>query len=512
MNQQAPSLRGNLSKRSRGILLCMAGALLPVSAWAADDAWVPAHGHATFIRNNSLSGFTIQSISQVSATSGCSVAGADFQYTNQTANVPLGAADVIEVLNVDDVTNCLKSGDKWRFIVAKDGCTITHAFEVSGNGSLSVDSSPFYSTDMNVALDYCGTRVIANLFGRGSYHESGVYITLGADKFSDLGPTRDTSNAHKLTVTSYNTYLGTESKPEHCERAAKLAEALPSLNVDVLVLEEMNLRQADCFDGLELAAYLWTGDLTSTNNEHIENDSYARSLSGTGSSPNGDTKYSAANGAFPYISQFVSGIAVNGDENETGGVVILSKYPITMLENRTYNDRGTSEQKGFITVKVTKTAGGVSQDYYIVATHPSATASYREKQLAELATYLNTTFDFPSGARVIVAGDLNTQGKSGELASLGVDVQYTTDGVTERYGQQTLTQYFPYSRDNQVNFYHPPDSNSTIDWVLPVINRSWPYGVTAPSSFSWYVMPVRNTSFKFADLSDHLAVTGQFTY
>jgi endonuclease/exonuclease/phosphatase family metal-dependent hydrolase len=379
-----------------------------------------------------------------------------------------------------------------------------------------VAGSSFLPIPVRVSLDFCGTWVPTTLFGRDSYYESGAYITLGADPFSGLGPTRNASDPNQLTVTSYNTYLGTNSKPERCERAKAMARVLEQLDTDVLVLEEMNLREADCFDGVELAAYLWTGDMTSTNDDHIENDGYARSLSGSGSSPNGDDKYAPANGAFPYISQFVSGIPVNGFEHETGGTVILSKYPVTMIANRTYDDRSTLEQKGFIVARIRKSVVGAgSRDYYIVATHTDADAGYRTQQIQELSVsmaQMAASSQIPAGARVILAGDLNTTAKKGELSPLAVDVQYSASSIPESYGQQTLTGYYPYSRDSRVNFYHNTGSTGTIDWVLPMSVLTPAYDFADPSSFSWYVLPIRDTRFKFAELSDHFAVTGRFVY
>lgn len=508
-----------LSKFHVGMVASVALLLLPATIWAAEDAWVPAHGHATFFRNNTLQDFTVLSMGQQSTTSGCFVSPEDYKYTSGTQNVPVGAGRVVEVLNVDDTDHCLKSGDVWRFVLARNGCSNTYEFRVRGDGALAVGNTPFWSTSARVALDFCGTLVQTQLFGRDSYYESGVYITLGVSPFSGLGPTRNTSDPNQLTVTSYNTYLGTSSKPERCERSKAMAQALEQLDTDVLVLEEMNLREADCFDGVELAAYLWTGDMTSTNDDHIENDSYARSKSGSGSSPNGDDKYAPFNGAFPYISQFVSGIPVNGFEWETGGVVILSKYPVTMIANRTYDhlDSSSLEQKGFIVARIRKSIlGAGAQDYYIVATHTDSDATYRTPQIGELMvalTQMVANSQIPAGARVILAGDLNTNGKNGELRPLAVDVQYSAPGAgTEGYGQQTLTQYYPYSRDSRVNFYHNTGSTETIDWVLPMSVRTPAYDFADPSSFSWYVLPIRDTSFKFAELSDHFAVTGRFVY
>jgi endonuclease/exonuclease/phosphatase family metal-dependent hydrolase len=482
-------------------LACAASSLAPSSALAVTDTWNPAHENAVFFRNNTLLDFYVDSASRVALGSGCSLSSGGYDYTNGSSP-DVDAAAMVEVLNVNS-PYCLTPSSRWKFPLKKVGCSDTHYIHVDGMGAFSTNGTTFSSSSEYVNLTFCGTTVTVNLYGRDYLHESGAYVTIGTDPFGKLGPTRNAANVNELTVTSYNTYQGTNAKPEICDRGEFMASILPLLDTDVLVLQEMNLRENDCFDGLELAAYLWTGDMSSTNDDHIENDGYACSTSGSGSSPNGNDKYAGANGAFPYISQFVSGIAVGGNENETGGVVILSKYPITMLENRTYaNVESGKEQKGFITAKITKSYNGVPKDYYIVATHTSADEDDRPEQIDELAEYLSTTGDIPSGARVILTGDLNTNGQAGEMADLGVSVV--------GYPNQTHTEYYPYSRDSSVDFYHQDGSAETIDWVQPVSIAGRNFASAA--SFNWHVFPIRDTDFKFADLSDHLAVVGKFTY
>lgn len=464
------------------------------------DIWKPywEHEHSVYFRNNKLTDFQITSAQRSSSSSGCSTS--EYDFVNGTS-VSIPASRVVEVLNVDS-GDCRNSSNVWKFNLTQSSCSgTTYSLYVRGDGRVSTNGTTFASSSTNTSLSFCGSSVTVNLQGRGSFYGTGVYITIGADSFGDLGPSRDASSENKLTVTSYNTYLGTDSKPERCERAEALKSALSSINSDVLVLEEMNLRESGCTDGLELAAYLWTGDGTEAGDDALENNSYANSTSGTGTSPQ-------KAGVFPYISQFVSGIAVNGDESETGGVVILSKYPVTMIKNSTFpgSHRKTAEQKGFLVAKVTKG----TKDYYVVATHPDATSSYRDDQIGDIRSYLTTTGDIPASARVILAGDLNTDGKDGELANIGVSLGYAS--ATNTYASQTNTQYFALSRYSPVNFYKCCKGNENIDWVQPMSSVNPARSFTAPSSFSWYVHPVRDVNFKFTELSDHFAVTGMFTY
>jgi endonuclease/exonuclease/phosphatase family metal-dependent hydrolase len=495
--------RNNRSVLGCGILMAtaIAGASLslPATAWA-DDAWSPDYGYAAFVRNNTTSAFRIQQVSQTSSGTGCTTVDTDYTFTNGTSNIEITGGGMMAVVDLVDTTNCAKSANVWRLILAKNGCSTTHSIEIRGDGSLAADGGSFTSSSTDKSLNFCGTTHTVNLFGRPSFYESGVYVTIGTDPHGKLGPVSDPLDVHKLSVTSYNAFLGTDSKPERCDRAAALASALETLDTDVLVLEEMNLREAGCFDGLELAAHLWTG---SEDESSIEDDDYACSASGSGSSPYGG-------GAFPYISQFVSGITVNDNEYFTGGVVILSKYPVTMVENNTYDRLHNKEEKGFIVVKITKDDGDVEQDYYIVATHTSAETDYLPDQLEELASYLDTTSEIPDDARVILAGDLNTNGQAGELEDLGVDIQYLS--ATDTHVGQTGTQYYPHSRDSSVNFYHNNGSLETIDWVQPMSEATTGHDYADPTTFNWHVFPVRDTSFKFADLSDHFAVTATFSY
>lgn len=466
------------------------------------DVWQPywEHEHAVYFRNNKLTTYKITGISRSASSSGCS--SSDFTYTNGSTPT-LDAARVVEVLNIDD-SACRNTSNVWKFVLTKDGCTDSHSIYVRGDGSVSSNGSSWYSSSTNQSLSYCGSTITVNLQGRDNFYATGAYITIGSGKYGDLAPTRDSSDQNKLTVTSFNTYLGTESKPEKCDRAEAMKSVLASLNTDVLVLEEMNLRSSGCTDGLELAAYLWTGDDTETGDDTLEYDSYASSDSGSGVSP-------AKSGVFPYISQFASGLATDGDEDRTGGVVILSKYPVTMLENYSFpngsgtNDhRRTSEQKGFIVAKITKG----TQDYYVLATHPDADSTYRTRQIGDIEDYLKSTTDIPSGARVILAGDLNTDGLAGELSGIGVNVGYSSGS----YANQINTAYYSKSRDSTIDFYKCCQGNENIDWVQPMTAVKSGYTFTQPTSFSWYVHPMRDVTFKFAELSDHFAVTGSFSY
>ena len=469
----------------------------------ATDTWDPGtDDYGIFVRNNTTTDYALSSISVVSTASSCS--SSEYKFPEGTS-VTASASKVVEPVNVDS-SDCRTSSSKWKFTLTKAGCSASsYTFQVRGDGAISDNNgTTFYSVGTTVSKSFCGVNLNVNMYGRSSLYESGLYITLGTNEYGQLEPTRDPSNANKLAVVAYNTYMGTNSKPEECDRSEYMKSVLANLDTDVLVLSEMNLRESGCFDGMELAAYLWTGDDSADGDDWIELDAYdyADSTDGSGSSPNGNTLYSGADGAFPYISQWVSGIAVDGKEWQTGGDVILSKYPLEMLENDTYSDvSGDEEQKGFITAKITKTAGGQSKDYYIIATHTYKSGTTRDNQIAEIETYLATTTDIPSGARVIVTGDMNTNGQAGELDELGI--------AARGYPNQINTNYYPYSRDSTINFYHNDGSQETIDWVQPSVCGN---DFTPPSSFDWYVLPMRSVSFKFAELSDHFAVAGLFTW
>jgi hypothetical protein len=184
-----------------------------------------------------------------------------------------------------------------------------------------------------------------------------------------------------------------------------------------------------------------------------------------------------------------------------------------------------SEEKGFIVVKIIKNA----KTYFIINTHTQAGKSTnettRKAQLDEIATWISDNKSILAGHRVILGGDLNTALDSDAKSSEGINTYFTTYDPTT-FGswsgdtimsKQTNTVYYPFSRDNRKNFYAnstdeaSPGEVFTIDWLIPILSKGGT-NFTTPTSYQWWVHPMRYVPFTYADLSDHFAVSAVFSY
>jgi endonuclease/exonuclease/phosphatase family metal-dependent hydrolase len=294
-------------------------------------------------------------------------------------------------------------------------------------------------------------------------------------------------------------------------------DALDAMDTDVLCLQEMNYREGGYWDALEIAAFLWSGRKDTDSEDLITESDYAK-----GASVNPNFKESPRQGgSFPYISQFTDGLPekpsnfiVEGKKRAplyTGGGVILSKYPLEMIANITFDDLdgevvlGTkyAEQKGFIVVKITKQG----QDYYILNTHTqSGGGSTQKNQIEEIKNWLAEKGTIPNEARVIVAGDWNTDlEEDGVIGStLGGYEKYPTAGDI----------YYADTRREKATFWNrditigSEFSSRQIDWVLYSKENNY----TNPKNMTAHAFPVRNVNYKYVDLSDHIGVTGTFEY
>lgn len=476
-----------------------------------DDYWVAPVDNSLYVRNNSKYDYEVVTIKKVSNN----------QVIASSIDLPKG--QITHILNYVSISN----KTKWEI-------------EIKRKNSGSFDF--IFSTDFDHPFPsgYGEDKISGKTYGEVTYGDiiqiktlwqSSAILTIGDDYFGERGPTRS-ENPNEITVTSYNVFLGTDSKPEICDRGKHLREALAAMETDVLVLQEMNLRETNCSDGLELAAYLWSGDEGSDNEDEITDDPYA----GAGGSyvedavPNaewalkGGSKMSPKkNGAFPYISQFTSGlpmIGING-ESRTGGGVILSKYPLELIDNITFGSLkyigGLEEQKGFLVVRINKNG----QDYYILNAHTqkSGDLGIQNDQMRQIRNYLrNLQSSIPSCSRVIIAGDFNSD--------LRVNTIFQNNMSTSSDDEVGGFQYFEYDNDEDtyfadkraghITFYNPkdpsPDANGSygrqIDWVLYARQPNF----EKPKSGSAHAFPVRNIKSKFVDLSDHLGVTATYKY
>jgi len=365
------------------------------------------------------------------------------------------------------------------------------------------------------------------------YHRGNknLYITVSNNDDSkyfgglDL-PGYNEVNPNELIVTSYNVYLGRNTKPDNCSRAKHLRETLEELakNTDVLILQEMNTQNDGCADALELVQYLWN---------NYDNDCGCHKYPGATQSDrdramnylhsdqarNGDNGKVCpeGNGAFKYVSQFTSGANTNNHESSTGGDIILSHYPLEMVRNKTFNnlsnDGAWTEEKGYIIAKITKG----EQDYYILNTHTqkSDNQTVQGDQINEIKRHLEkdaSDNNIPNGARVIVGGDWNcdlmteSNGVAIKPILKGFD-QYPTAG--DDYGSAFTFFGDGKKRYDATVYKESIGEPRTIDWILACTDSRYEQSMNV-SNVKFF--PVRNTEHKHVDLSDHLAVTATFAY
>jgi endonuclease/exonuclease/phosphatase family metal-dependent hydrolase len=278
-------------------------------------------------------------------------------------------------------------------------------------------------------------------------------------------------SASELTIMNFNTYLllGPSAlvvaKPDYCERAEQIVSALSSLNIDVVVLNEIASRDILC----PVDAYTLVVD----------------HLAGPGR-------------PFPYRSQFLNGTPSEGllGPTSTGGVVILSKYPIETVRHHEFAD-GSGEDalmpKGFLHARVTKTVAGQSRVYNVIGTHlqaggGSAEVAVRRAQRSEIATYVR---GLPATQPILVSGDLNTA--AGEIPGFLSELQAAHAGFDD---------IVLYSSSDDQNYYS--DSRAErLDWIVYSLHGR------APASMYWRYLPMRVTHsdhYPAGDLSDHEAV------
>lgn len=281
--------------------------------------------------------------------------------------------------------------------------------------------------------------------------------------------------ANELTIMNYNTFLlmGPDAwpvdKPDYCTRAEKIADVIP--DVDVLVLNEVASKDSTC----AVDAY----DLVTE-------------------------RLVAPAGPFPYRSELLNGDPSWGllGPTSTGGVAILSKYPIENVYHHEFSS-GSGEdglmQKGFLHVRVTKTVAGRAYVYNIIGTHLQAGDSdarivARQEQRADIAAYVQ---GLPAGQPILVVGDLNTS--DAEIPGFLTELDATHAGFDD---------IVRYSASGEQSYYTDAQGD-WLDWILYAR-----HGRT-PASMYWRYVPMRvvdTDHYPAADLSDHEAVYAYLTF
>ncbi|MFH8989523.1 sphingomyelin phosphodiesterase [Streptomyces sp. NPDC017940] len=196
---------------------------------------------------------------------------------------------------------------------------------------------------------------------------------------------------------------------------------------------------------------------------------------------------------------------------EDGGVTVLSKWPIVRKEQYVYKDACGSDvysNKGFVYAVLDVRGTRV----HVVGTHAQSTdpgcgageaAATRAGQFKELDAFLDAK-RIPAGEQVLVAGDFNVDGHSGEYASMLADAGLAP--ADSRTGH-------PYSFDTKDNSIaserYPDDPREDLDHVLHRKGHARPAGwrndVVKETSAPWTVSSW-GKEYTYTNLSDHYPV------
>ncbi|WP_411104499.1 sphingomyelin phosphodiesterase [Streptomyces sp. cmx-4-9] len=208
-----------------------------------------------------------------------------------------------------------------------------------------------------------------------------------------------------------------------------------------------------------------------------------------------------------------TGGAYSSTTPEDGGVTILSKWPIVRKEQVVYKDACGADwwsNKGFAYVVLNVNGARV----HVVGTHAQSTdpgcgageaAEMRARQFRAIDGFLDGK-NIPADEQVIVAGDMNVDSHTPELASMLANADLA--------GSDTRTGH-PYSFDTALNsiakYRYPTDPREDLDYVLYRKGNARPAGwenhVVKEESAPWTVSSW-GTSYTYANLSDHYPVRG----
>jgi endonuclease/exonuclease/phosphatase family metal-dependent hydrolase len=403
------------------------------------------------------------------------VLGDDYWFPAQVSDIYPGESAL--VLDIDDFQEIFNDTvAAFRGTLSIDGTTYSSLFVlaevdwVTGGVSYSMathagDSWHDPDDHRQVTRTFGGRPLQIHARRDGSDIVFTVHDPVGMLGFvPDAAPT-----ASELTIMNFNTYLLlgpsalVAAKPDYCERAEQIVSALSTLNVDVVVLNEIASRDILC----PVDSYTMVVD----------------HLAGPGR-------------PFPYRSQFLNGTPSEGllGPTSTGGVVILSKYPVQTVHHHEFAD-GSGEdalmQKGFLHARVTKTVGGQSKVYNVIGTHLQAggsEAAVRRAQRAEMAAYIQ---GLPTNQPILISGDLNTS--SGEIPGF----------LSELHAAHTGFDDIVLYSSSGVQNYYSDGGGSRLDWIVYSLRGS------IPVSMYWRYLPMRVTHsdhYPAGDLSDHEAV------
>lgn len=389
---------------------------------------------------------------------------------------PGEAAMVVEIDDFQEVFNDTVAA--FRGSLSIDGTTLSSLFVLTEVDWWTGGTSYWLATHAGDSWhDPDSHRQVARTFGgtpleiHARRDGSNIVFTVH-DPVGMLGFVPDAAPAaSELTIVNLNTYLllGPSApfvaKPDYCERAEQIVDALSDLDVDVVVLNEVASKDGACaIDSYTMVT------------EH---------LAGPGR-------------PFPYRSELLNGAPSEGllGPTSTGGVVVLSKHPVETIHHHEYADGGGEDalmQKGFLHARVTKTVAGQSRAYNVIGTHLQAggggdNVAIRQAQRDDMAAYMA---GLPASEPIIVSGDLNTS--SAEIPAFLDELDAAHAGFDD---------IVLYSSSGNQNYYSG-SSGARLDWILYSLHGR------APAEMYWRYLPMRVTHsdhYPAGDLADHEAV------
>ena len=245
------------------------------------------------------------------------------------------------------------------------------------------------------------------LIGGRNYHRSYT-----------IEPVQD---ANKLTVLGYNTYLmhvkvlgiTAEKKPGLEERTKLIPEQIKGYDVLILSevfvgklrrkllveLKKMGYNYSTCILG---SGFLWKGN----PNKYKLGESLSQPFIVDFNNPKfgTDKMYTQAGKGDSILTKKTF-------KPSNGGIIIISKYPITKTQELVYKTKTKSEdrfaKKGVVYAKINKKG----KNYHIFGTHPEAVdVEARFNQLKELYTFIESQ-KIPKMEPVLIGGDMNIEKK-----------------------------------------------------------------------------------------------------
>ncbi|MFB7466533.1 sphingomyelin phosphodiesterase [Streptomyces sp. NPDC056224] len=209
-----------------------------------------------------------------------------------------------------------------------------------------------------------------------------------------------------------------------------------------------------------------------------------------------------------------TGGAYSSTTPEDGGVTILSKWPIVRKEQVVYKDACGADwwsNKGFAYVVLNVNGAKV----HVVGTHAQSTdpgcgageaAEMRARQFRTIDAFLDGK-NIPADEQVIVAGDMNVDSRTPELASMlaGADLAASDTRTGHPYSFDTAL-------NSIANYRYPTDPREDLDYVLYRKGNARPAGwennVVKEQSAPWTVSSW-GTSYTYTNLSDHYPLIGR---